>query len=231
MDTADDLHRALQELEGLEEATPLLEAIQQAVESAAALFHVAGSGVMFLDEAQGLRYAASSDGHGRELEQAQTRAGTGPCVQALVSDHVVKTEDVTADERWPEIHADLRETRVRAVLGVPVHVGGTVVGSIDAYCDKQHEWSDEEVEGMQAYSRLIERLLLTALRAQRNERTVKQLEHALESRVVIERAVGVLMERHSLGQLEAFERLRSSARNSRRRAAEVAEEIVAQVGR
>ena len=68
------------------------------------------------------------------------------------------------------------------------------------------------------------------MRAQRHERTVKQLEHALEHRVVIERAVGVLMERHGLDQLTAFERLRSAARDSRRRAADIAAEIVASAG-
>ncbi len=83
---------------------------------------------------------------------------------------MVKTTDVTTDERWTEIHDDLRDTRVRAVVGIPIHVGGTVAGSLDAYCDKPHEWLDAEVEGLQAYAQLIERLLLTALRAQRNER-------------------------------------------------------------
>ena len=105
VETADELHRTLQELEGLEGETPLVEAIQQAVDSAAALFHVTGCGVMFIDDGQVLHYAAASDGHGRELEQAQTRAGTGPCVQSLVTNEVVKTDDVTTDERWPEIHA------------------------------------------------------------------------------------------------------------------------------
>jgi GAF domain-containing protein len=231
VETAEDFRRALSELEQLEGSTPVVDAIHHAVESAKALFHVAGSGVMFIDEAQALRYATVTDGHGRELEQAQTRAGTGPCVQSLVTGEVVTTTDVTEDARWPEIHEELRKTRVRAVLGVPVHVGGTAVGSLDAYCDKPHEWSESEVQGLQAYATVIERLLLTALRAQRNERTVKQLEHALEHRVVIERAVGVLMERHALGQLAAFERLRSAARDSRRRAADVAAEIIAGVGR
>jgi GAF domain-containing protein len=230
VETAEDLHNALRELEGLEEGTPLLEAIKQAVESAAALFRVTGAGVMFLDDAQLLHYAAASDGHGRELEQAQTRAGTGPCVQALVTDKVVKTEDVTTDERWPEIHGELRETRVRAVLGVPIHLGGSVAGSIDAYCDVEHRWDEQEIAGMQAYARLVERLLLTAMRAQRTERTVQQLEHALEHRVVIERAVGVLMERHGLDSLNAFERLRSAARNERRRAADIAAEILGTAG-
>ncbi len=230
METADELHRTLRELEGLEGETPLLEAIKHAVDSAAALFNVTGAGVMFVDDAQLLHYAAASDGHGRELEQAQTRAGTGPCVQSLVTGEVVKTENVTTDERWPEIHAELRETRVRAVLGVPVHLGGAVAGSLDAYCDSEHRWDDQEVEGLQAYARLVERLLLTAMRVERHERTVQQLEHALEHRVVIERAVGVLMERHGLTALAAFERLRSAARNARRRAADVAAEIVATAG-
>ncbi|MBE2315611.1 GAF and ANTAR domain-containing protein [Solirubrobacter sp. CPCC 204708] len=229
METAAELHRTLRELEELEGETPILEAIQQAVNSAAALFNVAGCGVMFLDAGQVLHYAASSDGHGRELERAQVRAGTGPCVQSLVTDHIVKTEDVTADERWPEIHEDLSATRVRGVLGVPLHIGGAVAGSLDAYCDSPHRWDDHEVEGLLAYAALIERLLLTAMRAQRNEKTVKQLEHALEHRVVIERAVGVLMERHRLDQLAAFERLRSAARDSRRRAADVAADILASV--
>ena len=68
------------------------------------------------------------------------------------------------------------------------------------------------------------------MRAQRQATTVRQLEHALEHRVVIERAVGVLMERHGLDALNAFERLRSAARSSRRRAAEIAAEILATAG-
>lgn len=230
METAGELHKALRELEGLNSGeTPLLVSLHQALQSAASLFHVTGAGVMFLDDGQLLQYAAASDGHGRELEQAQTRAGKGPCVQSLVTDDVVKTEDVTTDERWPELHAELRQTRVRAVVGVPIRVGGTVAGSLDAYSDKPHRWEDREVDGLRAYAALIERLLLTAMRAQRHERTVEQLQHALEHRVVIERAVGVLMERHGLEAVAAFERLRSAARNSRRRAADIAAEVVASV--
>ena len=47
---------------------------------------------------------------------------------------------------------------------------------------------------------------------------------------MIERAVGVLMERHSLDQLTAFERVRAAARDSRRRAADIAAEIVEGAG-
>ena len=231
VETADELHRTLQELEGLEGQTPLVEAVQQAVDSAASLFGVTGCGVMFLDDGQVLHYAAASDGHGRELEQAQMRRRHGP-VCPVVGHQRGRSGPPTSRPT----NAGPRSTAssVKRVCGRSwasrSTSGEAIAGSLDAYCDTEHEWDDAEVEGLQAYAQLIERLLLTAMRAQRHERTVKQLEHALEHRIVIERAVGVLMERHRLDQLTAFERLRSSARDSRRRAADIAAEIVASAG-
>ena len=55
---------------------------------------------------------------------------------------------------------------------------------------------------------------------------VEQLESALERRAVIERAKGVLMERHSVSEREAFERLRDHARASNRRVVDVAQSVL-----
>src|SRR4051812_27344238 len=152
----EDLRRALRE------GTPLREAMQQVVDSAADVFTITGSGLMFADDDHVLRYVAASDGHGRELERVKEEVGTGPWVAGRVDDTVVETEDVTMDARWPELHAELRSTRVRAVLGVPIHVGGLPVGSLDGYRDAPGAWRRSEVEGMTAFAALIEQLLLTA---------------------------------------------------------------------
>jgi AmiR/NasT family two-component response regulator len=55
---------------------------------------------------------------------------------------------------------------------------------------------------------------------------VDQLEGALERRGVIERAKGILMERHGVGEREAFELLRDHSRASRRRVVEVAQSVL-----
>jgi AmiR/NasT family two-component response regulator len=55
---------------------------------------------------------------------------------------------------------------------------------------------------------------------------VDQLEGALERRGVIERAKGILMERHGVGEREAFELLRDHSRASRRRFVEVAQAVL-----
>jgi response regulator NasT len=51
---------------------------------------------------------------------------------------------------------------------------------------------------------------------------VEQLETALERRGAIERAKGILMERHGVGEREAFELLRDHARSASRRVVDVA---------
>lgn len=68
----------------------------------------------------------------------------------------------------------------------------------------------------------LERLVIYA---DSQERKVSQLQSALDSRVVIERAIGLLAERFDLAFTEAFEVLRAAARNTRQQVRGIAEEL------
>jgi hypothetical protein len=68
----------------------------------------------------------------------------------------------------------------------------------------------------------MERLVVYA---DTQERKVSQLQAALDSRVVIEQAIGILAERFVLPLTDAFEVIRAAARNSRREVRAVAEEL------
>jgi ANTAR domain-containing protein len=57
--------------------------------------------------------------------------------------------------------------------------------------------------------------------------TVSQLEHALLARVRVEQAIGVLAERHRIKPRQAFEQLRSAARNRGRKVIDIASDVVA----
>jgi response regulator NasT len=57
------------------------------------------------------------------------------------------------------------------------------------------------------------------------EQKVDELEGALQRRAVIERAKGILMERHELDAAAAFERLRTNARAHRRRVVDIARDV------
>ena len=201
-------------------------ALQRVVDSVQALFDVTGTGLMFVDDSQALRYVAASDEGGRVLEIAQEEHGVGPCVDALILDTVVQVEDLSADARYQAIASTVASHGVRAVLGVPVHVGGSAVGSLDAYSHKPTAWDDSDVDALRKFAAVTETILATALLSERQSNVVEQLEFALHNRVTIERAVGILMARHRVDAVAAFNILRREARSQRRKVAALAEDVL-----
>ena len=72
----------------------------------------------------------------------------------------------------------------------------------------------------------LEPLVGSASDARHKGELAVQLQFALDSRVLLEQAKGILMERHSLDEQVAFTRLRRMARSSSRKLTEVAREII-----
>jgi GAF domain-containing protein len=204
-------------------------ALQQVVDIAQALFAVTGTGLMFIDDGEALRYVAASDEPGRVLEVAQEEHGVGPCVDALIHDTVVQVEDIACDTRYQAIGSVVAGRGVRAVLGVPVHVGGPAVGTLNAYSDEPMNWDGTDVAALSAFAAVIESVVATALLSERQSRVVEQLEFALRNRVAIERAIGVVMAQQNLDAVAAFNVLRSRARSERRKVVAVAQEVLGEI--
>jgi GAF domain-containing protein len=139
----------------------------------------------------------------------------------------VRTDDLREDVRWPRLATRLATSGVRAVLGVPTRIAGAPVGSLNVYRTEPYDWDEHDVSAMEAYNRIVEGVLAAAVAARRNERIVEQLQEALDRRVPIERAVGMLMGRNGLDAVAAFAALRGAARAGRRRVADVAEDLLA----
>lgn len=202
------------------------EAVAAIVRAAAEIFAVSGVGLLLISDDQILRYVAASDVRAAELELAQEELGVGPCVDSFVHERLVTTADLLDDPRWPALGARVAAHGVRAVMGTPTRLGATVVGSLNVYRDTPYAWDDSDVEAVAAYNRVIEHQLASALAADRQDTLIAQLQHALEHRVQIERAIGMVMALDGLPPVAAFNRLRATARSERRRVAEVAGEIL-----
>jgi GAF domain-containing protein len=207
----------------------LMRALKHLIAATRDLFGASGAGLMMIDDQSALSAVAATDEPGHLLEIRQQKIGHGPCVDSLTFDQVVTTADLAADDRWPELVPELPERGVRAILGVPIHADNVPVGSLNVYRDQPGEWHPSEVTALEAYARLVESLLATALQAHERGQLVEQLQHALDHRVVIERAIGVTMARHNLGPVDAFNQLRHRARSSERKVADVAAELLAQL--
>ena len=223
------LDRSLRHLRREASDGELTGALQQVLVATRGLFSAAGAGFMMIDDTSMLRFVAATDEPGRLLESRQQAIGHGPCVDSLTFDRVICTSDLALDDRWPALLPELPEAGVRALLGVPIHADRMPIGALNVYRDRPAEWSDSEIDALQAYGTLIEGLLRTALMAHTRGEMVEQLQHALDHRVVIERAVGALMLRDGTDAVTAFNKLRNAARSSEQKVADVAAELLARI--
>lgn len=173
-----------------------------------------------------LRYAASTDAGARLLESVQETTGHGPCVQSLVDNAPVSVRDIAEDERWPDLAPVLVPSGIRSILGFPVRLAGSAIGSLNVYRATPYDWDESDHRALGAFDRVVEHLLIGAFAHERNEVIVKQLERALGARVDIERAVGVLMGAEGLEPAAAFERIRQAARAARRPVHDIAAQVV-----
>ena len=210
--------------------TDLTVTLRRVVDALRELFDADGAGLMLVDDGQLLHYVATTDGRAAALEAAQSEGGEGPCVDSLVHARVVHSGDLAVEERWPRFRADVVGLGVRSICGVPIHAGGSAVGSLNLYSDEPRQWAPPDLQAIAAYGAVVEEAIGAALLAHDQSVVVLQLQHALESRVVIERAVGILMARNGIDAVGAFALLRSRARGERRKVAALAEELVADPG-
>jgi hypothetical protein len=222
------LAKAIGALDEVDLDRGLVPSVLQLVTMTKHLLGVDGAGLMLVDAAGALRWAAASDQQAEQLEQAQEELAQGPCTDAFWQRAPVPVRDVTG-EGAKEIAVVLLDASFRAALSVPVELAGGPIGTLDAYARGERAWNESEVSALQACGGVVANLLGHAVAAYTQGRLARQLQVALEHRVVIEQAKGALMERELLDAATAFERLRSVARSGRRTVAEVARDVLAGV--
>ncbi len=204
----------------------LVKALRLVVDETERLFSVDGAGLMLLAADDQLRYVAASDEPGRVLEQIQEEVGEGPCLAAFDTGEPSATSNALTDQRWPAFGRLVAEHGIHAVLGVPVELQGGPIGTLNVYAVRPHEWDPSEQEAILAYARMAGAVLGTAVHAEVKDTVAKQLQRALEHRVLIEQAKGILMERHGIDARTAFERLRRHARSRQERLTDLARRMI-----
>jgi GAF domain-containing protein len=225
--SAAGLERALTQLADLRTSPVTIEAaLHRIVESADALFQVDGTALMLVDNDQVLRNLAVSHRRAALLEELQAEHGEGPCVDAHDEKQTVWADDLRREERWPSFSPAAAGRGLAAVLASPIPYSSDAVGVVAVFASGPHPWTEAEQEAIVAFTDLAAMLILNAMEARERGLIAVQLQGALDSRVVIEQAKGVLVGRHGISPRQAFERLRGLARDQRRPLAEVAEAVV-----
>ena len=204
----------------------LLVGLGRVVEATRTVVGVDGTGLTLAHEDGRPRWVAVSDAAMELLEQIQHELGEGPCLAAFAQDRVVAVQDLRRELVWDRLATVVGQLQVRGVLSVPVRLADQPVGTLDVYASQPRAWTPTEVEALGALAVVTAELVSTGVELANREVEVAQLRRALANRVWIEQAKGVLAATRGVGPDQAFQQLRSQARSSSRKLADLAEEIV-----
>ncbi|MEU4095014.1 GAF and ANTAR domain-containing protein [Streptomyces sp. NPDC026673] len=188
------------------------------------LLDVTAAGLM-LDDGQGaLRTAAGRGGAGELLGRQREE---GPCLDCYRASTVVTAPDLArCDDRWPRFAPLARDRGFQATYAVPLRRRAEVIGALNLFRGEPGEPPGGDVALAGAFADAAAIGILQERARSRQEVLADQLQAALESRVVLEQAKGVLAERWGVGVDEAFTALRRYARTHRVRLTELARGVV-----
>lgn len=190
------------------------------------LLTVDAAGVALADPRGRLRSAAASMERARLLELFELQTDAGPCVDAYRSGQPVVNADLSANEnRWPRFATAAREAGFVSVHALPMRLHGEVIGALNLFCTGASDLSEADQRIGQALADIATIGILQHRGSRNAEIVTSQLQTALNSRVIIEQAKGILAERGNLTMDAAFETMRSHARRTHQRLSELARAI------
>jgi GAF domain-containing protein len=205
---------------------PVSDALHDLVDATTAILDVHGAGTNLADGDR-LMFATAAPADIAALEEIQERDQVGPCVAAFQSDEPVVVSDLTTGEHpWPALTSVAAQTGISAVAAVPLRLNGTRLGALDIYSRGPHVWTAEEVETAELLAALATGYIANASRLDHARQTVEQLQEALDSRIVIEQAKGVLAGERGISVDQAFAQLRAHARHNQAPLRQVAQAVV-----
>lgn len=201
-------------------------ALEDLAEGATEVLGLAGAGVSLIKDGW-LSYATCIPSGLAALEQAQEQTQTGPCADAYRLREIVSVPDLSLHaHQWPDYWAAGAETGVVAVAGIPMHLDDTMIGALNLYSARVRDWSDEELAIAQILADMATGYLINASQLSQQQQLNEQLQQALDSRVIIEEAKGMVAATHRISIEAAFELIRGHARNRNASLRAVAEAIV-----
>lgn len=172
---------------------------------------------------------AESDTLARKLDEIQNSFGDGPCLAALRTRTISHVPDVRSEQRWPDYMKAAAATNVGSILALPMELNSTAEAVVNLYSTRQHGFSQEDIMAAERVTATGAKALHLAVKMAQLRDVRDNLTAALESRTMIDTAVGIIMAQNRCCRDAAFQILArtSSHRNIKLRA--VAAGVIASV--
>ncbi|MFJ5955335.1 ANTAR domain-containing protein [Paenarthrobacter sp. NPDC092416] len=172
--------------------------------------------------------AASSDDRARVMDELQNTF-EGPCLTAMDKLTSVLVPDLLREHRWPDYVEAASHQGLRSILSVPLMVEGDTRAALNLYAEQTKAFSDSDVERAEVFASHASKSLRLALKIAQLSDARNDLAAAMQSRTVIDLAVGAIMAQNHCSQEEAFSILRTASSNRNVKLRHLARSIISAV--
>jgi GAF domain-containing protein len=188
---------------------------------------VSAAGLMVLGLNDELRVMASSSEAMRVLELFELQSQEGPCLDCYRTGKAVVNQDLDSiDGRWPRFKDEALRAGFRSVHALPMRLRGQVIGALNLFHVEAGDMRPSDIDAAQALADVATIAILSHQASSEAQVVNQQLLHALNSRVVIEQAKGMVAERLDLDMSASFNTLRNHARNHNLKLIDVAQGVI-----
>jgi GAF domain-containing protein len=207
----------------------LMEFLQTLTDRCVELLEVDAAGLLLADSRGVLRLVAASTEQARVVELFQIQNDEGPCLDCFRSGRPVIVSDMRADgasARWPQFAAAALEMGYAGVHAIPMRLRDQVIGTLNLFRTAPNGLTPAVVVAATALVDVATIGILQERALRQQEVVAGQLQVALNSRVIIEQAKGVLAERLRVSPDEAFVLLRKYARDHNHPLTELSGDVI-----
>lgn len=187
-------------------------------------------GITLLRDRKAATIGWSSD-TAREVDEIQYSLSQGPCLVAAEEGCEVYVPDLLREDRWgPDYAAAVASHGLRSVLSLPFNLQGEAKAALNLYSDVPEKFDQQATAKARGYTREISQALRLAVRFSLHTDSAANLRATLESRTIIDIAVGIVMAQNRCSQEAAVRILTEASSNSNTKLREVARSLVESVG-
>jgi GAF domain-containing protein len=201
----------------------LVDLLHVLIDACTDLLETDAGGLLLIDGRGDLRLMASSVEDLDVVEVVQLSASAGPCFDCFRTGEPVSVGDIEQDgASWPDFQRLAVRQGYRSVHATPMRLRGQVIGSLNLFSRKVGVLPREDVALAQSLTDVATIAILQERGTRRLEDVGRQLQGALESRVVVEQAKGLVAESLGVDLDRAFTLLRQHARSTNQNLHDVA---------
>ncbi|MFC7621447.1 GAF and ANTAR domain-containing protein [Microlunatus sp. GCM10028923] len=201
----------------------VVDLLDELVASCVGLLDVSAAGLMLADSQGRLQVMAATSEQTRLLELFELQNQQGPCLDCYRSgEPITAAAPDEQSDRWPILARRFRELGFGPVYALPLRLRDRTIGALNLFQPPDTLLSDDALQIGQAMADVATITLLQHESAEASERLTTQLQTALNSRITIEQAKGILAQYARIDMDQAFQLLRNHARTARAKLTDVA---------